>query len=296
MSVKTLTKTWTKKNLKKMGKVERADFVYDVIPSVIQFYVKKGFRQDAKQTVEEIFNIMEDPKFLKTLKYIAKHKEDYTLDLGLATLINGFLGKRIGNLDEEMVSDYTKLICKILKPRVKQITKKVNISDELLREFLVITPDPELVSDKKVVSIYSDRMLNKIYSLAADEVIELDPKTLKKLFKQIFGEEALTKIAVGALLQRKDTINKFTNEGQLKLWNNVTTFALNTLEKADKEELRERLVFYYKTCEKAKQRGGNVARRTELTTLGEDYPSIYKALCKLGIIEKQKKQHTNDNQ
>lgn len=288
MSVKTLTKTWTKKNLKKMGKEERADFVYEEIPSVIDFYVKKGWRQDSKPTVDAIFDIMEDAKFLKTLKYIAKNKEEYTLDLGLAVVINDFLGHRISKLDEDMVSGYTKLICKILKPRVKQITKKIDIDPELLREFLVITPDPELVSDKKVVSIYSGRMLNKIYTLAGEEPIDIDPKTLKKLFKHIFGEEALTRIAVGALLQRKDTLSKFNTEAQLKLWNNVTTFALNTLEKADKDELRQRLEFYYRTCKKDKDRGNNFARRTELTTLGEDYPNIYKTLCKLGVVTKSK--------
>lgn len=289
MSVKHLTKTWTKKNVKKMGKIERADFVYQVIPAVLEFYIKKGWQQDSKQTVEEIFNVMEDPKFLKTLKVIAKNKDDYNLDLGLAVLINDFLGRRIANLDEDMVDGYTKLICKILKPRVKEITKKIDIDADLLREFLVITPDPTLVSNKKVVSIYSDRMLNKIYSLAGDEPIDLSPKTLKKLFKHLFGEDALTKIAIGALLQRRDTLNRFNNnESQIRLWNNVTTFALNTLEKADKEDLKERLAFYYRTCNKAKERGNNIARRIELTTLGEDYPSINKALCKLGIIQKSK--------
>ena len=51
MSVKHLTKTWTKKNVKKMGKIERADFVYQVIPAVLEFYIKKGWQQDSKQTV-----------------------------------------------------------------------------------------------------------------------------------------------------------------------------------------------------------------------------------------------------
>ena len=288
MSVKDLTKNWTKKNLKKMGKAERADFVYEVIPEVIEFYIKKGFRAESKPLVDEIFNVMEDEKFVKTLKVIAKDSDNYTLDLGLAVLINDFLGKRMNNISEEMVSSYVKLIKKILKPRVKEITKKVDIDEKLLREFLVITPDPELVSSKKVVSIYSDRILNKLYALAGeDEEIMIDAKTIKKLFKHIFGEEALSKIAVGALLQRRDTLNRLNSQNQIKLWNNVTTFALNTLEKCEKEELLERLSFYYKTCNKAQQNGNNVARRIELSTLTkEDYPKIIKTLQKIGVIKK----------
>lgn len=288
MSVKDLTKNWTKKNLKKMGKAERADFVYEVIPEVIEFYIKKGFRAESKPLVDEIFNVMEDEKFVKTLKVIAKDSDNYTLDLGLAVLINDFLGKRMNNISEEMVSSYVKLIKKILKPRVKEITKKVDIDEKLLREFLVITPDPELVSSKKVVSIYSDRILNKLYALAGeDEEIMIDAKTIKKLFKHIFGEEALSKIAVGALLQRRDTLNRLKSQNQIKLWNNVTTFALNTLEKCEKEELLERLSFYYKTCNKAQQNGNNVARRIELSTLTkEDYPKIIKTLHKIGVIKK----------
>lgn len=288
MSVKDLTKNWTKKNLKKMGKAERADFVYEVIPEVIEFYIKKGFRAESKPLVDGIFNVMEDEKFVKTLKVIAKDSDNYTLDLGLAVLINDFLGKRMNNISEEMVSSYVKLIKKILKPRVKEITKKVDIDEKLLREFLVITPDPELVSSKKVVSIYSDRILNKLYALAGeDEEIMIDAKTIKKLFKHIFGEEALSKIAVGALLQRRDTLNRLKSQNQIKLWNNVTTFALNTLEKCEKNELLERLSFYYKTCNKAQQNGNNVARRIELSTLTkEDYPKIIKTLHKIGVIKK----------
>lgn len=288
MSVKDLTKNWTKKNLKKMGKAERADFVYEVIPEVIEFYIKKGFRAESKPLVDEIFNVMEDEKFVKTLKVIAKDSDNYTLDLGLAVLINDFLGKRMNNISEEIVSSYVKLIKKILKPRVKEITKKVDIDEKLLREFLVITPDPELVSSKKVVSIYSDRILNKLYALAGeDEEIMIDAKTIKKLFKHIFGEEALSKIAVGALLQRRDTLNRLKSQNQIKLWNNVTTFALNTLEKCEKNELLERLSFYYKTCNKAQQNGNNVARRIELSTLTkEDYPKIIKTLHKIGVIKK----------
>lgn len=280
-NVANFTKQWTKKNLKGMNKEARAELLYQASYPISKFYFEKGWKQENKPTIELLTKIFADEKTFKVLKYMNKQKEIYKMDLGLIPLIMGAITIIE---DEELVEDYVKLVRKVLKPRVKEISKKVNMDKDVLYDLLVIYPLQEVVKPQ-FCGYYADRMLSKLYVLAKEEEITLETKEFKKLFKLLFGKEELSYIAVAALLQRKETINGF-NENQLKLWNNVTSFALSVLEDCDKQELEKRLKFYNSRC----AYNPNIARRIDLNTLGEDYPKITKVLKKLSkdTSDKQK--------
>ncbi len=279
--VKNFTKRWTKKNLKGLNKEARAELLYSSSYSISKFYFEKAWKQENKPLMGAVLEAFKDEKLFKTLKFMNKNKDlDLPIDLGLIPIMVSALSTLE---DEEYQEAYIKLVRKLLKGRVKEVTKKVNIDKDVLYDLLVIYPTHELVKPQ-FCGHYADRMLQKLYILSKEDEIALEPKDFKKLFKALFGKEELSYIAISALLQRKETINGFT-QTQLKLWNSVTKFALDVLEALPKNELEKRLQFYYGKVKV----NPNMARRIELNSLGEDYPKITKMIHKMTKPKKENK-------
>jgi hypothetical protein len=282
MSVKEFFKEWKPKNIKGMDKDDRTYLLYENIPSIVEFYIKKGHK--AQNEVKELFDRMVDIKFAKTLIRILKTPDSSPVDYGMATVIAQFLEQRRQELEdqEELVDIYKDAIDKILKKRVKKISKKVDIDKDLIKELLVVVPEPEAISDPRFVGIYVSRVLRKLYVIAKENETGLeDFKTLKKLFKEIFGKDMLNQVAVSVLLERKSTIQHF-NEKQKAMWNLVTNFALAVLEKNEKKELKELIEYYVMRRAKDAEKQRDSARRIQFAQISEeDYPKLQKVAAKL---------------
>jgi len=285
MAVKDFLKEWKPKALKEMSKDDRTALLYDYLPELVQFYVKKGHNR--VDEVNQLFDRMQNRKFAKTLLRILKTPEHSPVDLALATLIYDFMERRHQNLDEELMGLYTEAVDKILKKRVKKLSKKLGLSKDLLKELLVVVAEPDAISDPKFVGIYVHRMLRKLYALAKDNDLGLENvKSVRKLFKALFGEELLNHIAVNVLLERKEHLRNY-NENQQAVWNLLTDFALETLEENKKSEIRELLEMYVQRRAKDAEKQRDAARRIQFASISEeDYPKIYAAYEKLSKKEK----------
>lgn len=286
MSIKNLKRSFKKKNLKELDKYSRMDIVYDAIPELCEKITEPKKGQKVKEILgnigeDSLVDLLINPKFIKTVKSIVK-SEDYSTDVGFAMVINAVISNYYEELDDETIEELTILITKILKELTKKVAKKTDISKEVVQEFLVILPSIDVLSRPNIISMYTDRMLFKAYSMAKDDTFELNEKQLKKLFTVIAGKDYLVNIATGILLQRKEMITNFT-ENQLKMWNVATNFALNLLEKSDKSEIERSIKYYNKIVTKFPG-----ARRIELSTLlEEDYPKIIKVVSKLNKLNKK---------
>lgn len=288
MGFKTFEENWKPK---KLGKEERVDFLSEQIPSLVNFYIKKGHREQEK--VEFLFEKMKDERFLKTLKKVMKlaKESESEVDLGLATVITDFLEKKGKDLDQDMVADYVEITDKILKKRIKKLNKKLGLDKDVIKELLVIVPDKEYITDGKYVGIYVSRMLRKLYILATKTDLGFEkPKQIKKLFMALFEEDLITNIAVNVLLERKDVMKQF-NEKQLALWNLLTEFALSTIEDiGEKEAIKEVIGYYVSRRMKDAEKNHDAARRIQLSQVDEEeYPKIAKIVKKLSEKDKFKK-------
>lgn len=269
--------------LKKMKASDLAAYIDEHQKDLIEFCVKFGHRAKNADTVNELFERMLSPKFVKALKKILKSEDSEGIDYGFVTIINGFIERnhKNENMTEELLGEYSEIIDKVLKTRIKAVAKKVNIDKDIIKELLVIVPDVGCVSNEKFTGIYSQRMLRKLYIISADREIGLNnTKDIKKLFKMLFGENILDLIAINILLEKKEYMKGF-NEQQLAVWNIFTDFALEYINKEDKKHITE-LVEYY--CNRRRADAGkerDAARRVSLTNIDEEkYENLAKAVKK----------------
>jgi len=270
--------------LKDMKASELAEMISENQTELIDFYVKQGHRVKNADTVNKLYEKMLSPKFVKALKKIVKNKdENGGLETGFVVIINGFIEKnhKNENLTEEMLTDYSEIIDKTLKGRVKEVTKKVDLDKEIIKELLVIVPDVGCISNEKFTGIYSQRMLRKLYIISADRETGLtETKQIKKLFKVLFGKNILDLIAINVLLEKKEYMKNF-NERQIAIWNLFTDFALEFIDGEEKDHITELLEYYCtrRRADAGKDRDG--ARRISLTNIDEEkYPRLAKAIKK----------------
>lgn len=269
--------------LKKMKASELAAYIDEHQKDLIEFYVKFGHRAKNADTINELYTRMLNPKFAKALKKILKSEDSEGIEYGFVTIINGFIEKyhKHEELTEELMADYSVIIDKILKKRIKEVSKKVDIDKNIIKELLVIVPDVGCISNEKFTGIYSQRMLRKLYIISAEREIGITKtKEIKKLFKALFGENILDLIAINILLEKKEYMKNF-NEQQLAVWNLFTDFALEYINGEGKKHIGE-LVEYY--CNRRRADDGkerDAARRISLTNIdAEKYSDLSKVVSK----------------
>ena len=286
------------KKPEKMKKVELAKWIYDNQSDIIEFFVKKGFTKKATKIIEALYNKMSYEKFPEAMMVVIKKSKkdpdsEVFLDPGWCVIINGLLEytqrqEKNENSTFEIAQDtldmYMEVINKLLKKRVKDVAKECNINRDIVKELLVIAPSADYIKDERSVGFVANKMTRKLYMLAQPKDSDLgitEVKQIKKFFKATFGEKLLDLIAVHVLLEKKEYIKNY-NEKQLAIWNLLTDFALQTIEKQDKKHVVQLLEYYCKKRFADEKNGRDGARRYVLATLPEDdYKKIVKAASKL---------------
>ena len=272
--------------IKKMKTSEIAELIAANQNEIIDFYIKEGHRAKNAEIVKELFNKMLNEKFPKALNKIIKAGKDdgEGLDCGFVVIITGLLEKcyEDDRLTDELKTAYYDIICKLLKPRVKKITKKVGMNETIVRELLMITPDVGYISNDKFVGIYSQKMLRKLYLMVNDHDIGLTSvDQVETLFKKLFGKNLVDLIAINILLEKKEYVKGF-NDKQLTVWNLMTDFALSYIEGQKKDHIVELIEYYCARRRSDANKDRDAARRINLREQvdSEKYPKLAKAVSK----------------
>jgi len=269
MSVKDLLKEWKPK---KMNKDERIRVISDNLSDLTSFYIKRGFKE--QDIVSVIFEKMMDLKFAKTLKKVIKDNKDNDQDLAVVVLIYNFLERNHGKVENDVNEIYCSIIDDLLKKKVKKIKKKVDLDESTIKELLAILPSRDMVENERVVGIYVQRLIRKMYAMSKDVELKLDNKILKKLFMLLFNEEFLNIVVMEISLERKDII-RHLDDKQMVTWNILTNFILSYLEECKKKEIKERLTYFIDRRERDDKRGKDSARRIQFTQISsETYPKV----------------------
>lgn len=255
----------------KKNKEQLVPILADYLVDIEDYYFKKGHKD--RETVEKLFEKMNNKKFVKCLKVLQKEE---ILDEGVPVIITNFIERKGSELDEELVNDYIKVVNKILKEKVKKLSEKLGIEKDIVKDILVVVPGDDYIEDR-IVGIYVGRVCRKLYILAKND-LNLNIKQIKKMFKFLFKEELIYDVAVQILLEKKEYMKNF-DEKQIAIWNTLTDFALKTLNNLNKDELREKIVRY---CKRRSNDERDVARRVSLSQIDKDsYPTLYKVVNKL---------------
>lgn len=273
------------KKINKMKTGELAATIYENQDKIVDFYTRKAHLKESAEIINELYSKMNNEKFVKALNKIRKSDdEEVKLNIGLSVIIAGFIEKKHNDPEtsEEIIEAYTNLISKLLKTRIKEVNKKLNLDNDLIADMLLIVPEKSYIKNHKIVGIYSQKMLRKLYILSQDKDIGInDIKTIKKLFKRLIGENLYDLIAVNILLEKKEFLKNF-NEKQQAIWNLMTNFALDTIESQDKKHIGELIEYYVSRRKRDAKNDRDSARRISLSSIdAEQYPKTAKVISKL---------------
>lgn len=287
MSVKDFIQTWTGNELKEMDKEDRMYSIHDDMYDIVEFYVTKGHNRKHAETVNKIYKVLSNEKFISTIEKMTKKKAEYYLIPEMALLFSEFVDRRGREIGEENVERYATVVDKLLKPRVKELRSKIDLPKSIVTETLVVLPDKDLVNEK-FIGIYVGKALRKLYILAnlleKEELEEIALGDLKKLFKAIFGKENFNTVLRTIALERRDLCNNF-NEKQLVMWSKMTELLLLEMNEMKKKSLKNFLYEIIEWRENASKKNMDYLRRVDFTKLQDDeeMEKISKVVC--SIIE-----------
>ena len=287
MSVKDFIQTWTGSELKEMDKEDRMYSVYDNMAEITEFYVTKGHNRKHIETVNKLYKVLSNEKFISTIEKMTKKKSDYYLIPEIAILFSEFVDRRGKELGEENVERYATVVDKLLKPRVKELRAKIDLPKSVITETLVVLPDKEIVNEK-FIGIYVNKALRKLYVLSnlleKEELEDMAIGDLKRLFKSVFGKENFNVVLRTIALERRDLCSNF-NEKQLIMWSKMTELLLQELNNMKKKSLKNFMFDLIEWRENAQKKNADYHRRVDFTKLQDDeeMEKINKIVC--SIIE-----------
>ncbi len=291
MSIKDFVQTWSGSEIKDYNKEDRIIDVYDNMYDIVEFHVTKGHNKKHIDTVNRLYKVMCSEKFISTVEKMTKKKSEYPLIPEMAIVFSDLVDRRNRELGEENVEFYVGVVDKLLKPRVKEIAEKVDLPKTLITETLVVLPDVHLI-DPKYISVYVGKALRKIYILAnmigTEEIEKMSVKSLKKMFKQIFGKENFNAVLLSIALERRDFVRNF-NDVQLLMWSKLSELLLSELDEMKKKSLKNFIFDYIDKREFNVKKNNDFARRIDFLGLEneEGMEKIYKTAKK--IVEKDNK-------
>lgn len=271
-----------------LSKIERENIFLDDVEQITNWYIKRAFMKGENQLLREFFELMNTKKFFKMFKEVAVNYPDYCIEF--CTVVGDFLEntKKLPENyqpDEELKEKYIGVLEKLLKKKSKAIAKDTLLPIDLIINLLVVMPTERCISSEKYIGIQVGRVNRKIYNTIGaledfDEEGKLSVKQFKVLYTSLFGSDMLPGVALSILLERKDICKNF-NERQLKVYNIITEFALRTIEKCDKETVRDIVASYANRRMRDAKDGRDSARRVQLSEISEDYVKIHKAIKKV---------------
>lgn len=291
MSIKNFVQTWSGSEIKDYNKEDRIIDVYDNMYDIVEFHITKGHNKKHIDTVNKLYRIMCSDKFITTIEKMVKKKSEYPLIPEMAIVLSDLVDRRNKELGEENVEFYVGVVDKLLKPRVKEISAKVELPKMLITETLVVLPDVQLI-DPKYIPIYVGKALRKMYILAnmigKEEIEKMSTKDLKRLFKQIFGKEDFNAVLLTIALERRDFVRNF-NDVQLLMWSKLSELLLTELNEMKKKSLKNFMYDYIERREFSAKKNNDYARRIDFLGLEneEGMEKIYKTAKK--IAEKDNK-------
>ena len=277
-NIKEFIDTIESKEFRKEKGGYRAQFFQVKSSKLAAWHINRSFRQRKER--EDLCEALHDTRIAKGIIKVVNEGQEtgYGFPLEFVVVLKDVIDtqrRKVG--DDEILQSYEICINKILKKEIKELSKIVDIPKELAYELLVALPTSSMVSRKNIIGIYVNRINRKLYIAEQKGYEGIDRlKTIRQIYKYLFGgTEHMGEIAISILLERRSENDKSTTN----VFSLLTVFALDTLEKLDKEELRECLTRY---AERRKnEREGERRIRLSSGISPADYPRITKAIKKI---------------
>lgn len=268
----------TGKLLKKTKKKEYTQMlgsnIQEFIGEVKKLYcAKKGKKSKLFDDKEDLFEILTNKKFCKSLCSVMKEYEDTDMgipDILLVAIGDMFVEGAEGFSDKEISKPYLKLVDAAKSKQIKKVAKELDLKKEDQPKGKALGLVLTSISVEGMSGKNSIKRINMFLNLLT-QIPELDEKKVKEIIKLCYKKKSL-KFFLGIALNEKP---KKDNEN----FSIITNGILKILEKMDKEERNDILKAYAK---RRKEMDCKCPRRVNLLSINEeDYKGINKSVAKL---------------
>ena len=216
----------------------------------------------------------------------------------LGAMIFDILSNNRGKFRGELEDAYITIIDKLIRSRAEELSdrikKKHRPSKDILKEIAVAVPSDDFVTDRKNIYGLVGEVNARLYIQAESwfpkgkdgETGEFTTKGLTKLFEAIYGEDNINKVAVGCLLEKRESYSKISTAEGKRLWNALSEFATETLEAVEDKRELDRLLGEY-TYTRYLEFETDSGRRVILRDIDEEQqPNLAKAVKRLSKDER----------
>lgn len=276
-NIKEFIETIESKDFRKEKGGYRAQFLAVKSEELTQWHIHRSFRQRKER--EELCEALHDERIAKSIIKVVNEGQDHEVGFPVEFVVVlkdvvDTQRRTVG--DDEILQSYEICIGKILKKEIKELCKVTGITSELAYELLVVAPNPKVVARKNIIGIYVNKLNRKLYVAEEKNVEVIDrQKTIRQIYSYLFGgEDNMGEVAISILLERR----MGREVAAVGVYSILTVFALDTLEKLDKEELRD-YVKRYAERRKNEREGDRRIRFSAISS--EDYPKLTKAIKKV---------------
>ena len=172
-----------------------------------------------------------------------------------------------------------KLADKIVKREAKILAKKTGMPKDLCKYALKTTPNPWLIPRFRI-GYYLNQLLGEIYTELDKDDVELADIEWRDFFKGVFGKENVLECATFILLEGTQRMKGFKGAQIRRIWDSLTSFALEELDHADPGSRSQMIELYIKRLTKM-FKNGSFDLRVDLTTISEqEFPNLTKTVEK----------------
>ena len=267
-----------KKAIKRL-KLRYIDSLLEYFPAAIKFAVTRAGCKEFTDIIDSIKDKIYDEEFVKYLIELVGDKTDIdNIDM-LPIMYRQFLMKAYAmnkELESEDSAVETKDVEKLIKLIIKKKYKKLceaGVPEKQALDYVTILPTMEVLKERGQYRYFVNTLLTCMYDYAKTEDVKFYD-IMKVIFKVKGDDCDLSSLCVQILLEKKDIISDFT-EGQRALYNKITTWCLDTMEKYSKAAIERILRSYIHIRQNDERNHRDANRRVYLSTISEeDYPRI----------------------
>lgn len=240
---------------------------------------------------DEIYESYDDPfdrsvaTFLNTVSIAgiaASHDFEKRLkdDLRDGKLSRGEAREEMEHIEiyNDAIQKLLKTAVHIIKKKAKRLSRASGMPVELCRNGFLLVPSPKYVN-KYQIGFYANRVLSDLYETVDEYVVTLDHVDWFEYFSTLFGKNNVVEVANFILLEGMDRINNYRGSAIREVWNDLTKFALEVMEKSPEQVQTQMMDLYTKRI--ARMFGNNTYElRADLRNLDPDiYPHLTKVIA-----------------
>ena len=295
-----------KKEIRKALNLAYNEYLLERLPSVISTFVWYGNKPAVAEAKNDVLTNLCSEDFIKMLRKCIKDEcsiknieilpaliYNIILDVNRAAKSNAV---DIEASEVPQVADIVEISAMILKDKIKKLIKKGGCSAAAAFDAASVIPDASIL--KRSPYYHLRRLMTTLYDHAADADANINFGKVVKILcvddnkDEKDDDREFSAIYMMALLEKKQTLNKFTSDKQRDLFNQITSWVFQEIEEMSKENIKKFLESYVISRRNDDKTNRDENRRYRLIDVpAETYPKIAKAVTKLIENDEQNKKY-----